>query len=109
MSPGQIFRKGWIVLNDGSMPWDSDDIQLINLSNGIEVLQEPIVQITAPHTRTVITVDYRCANQAGVYESKWILAYRQKTFGPMIWCSIEVTSTKSGKNRMSLFNRSLVI
>lgn len=109
MSPGQIFRKGWIVLNDGSMPWDSDDIQLINLSNGIEVLQEPIVQITAPHTRTVITVDYRCANQAGVYESKWILAYRQKTFGPMIWCSIEVNSTKSGKNRMSLIDHSFVI
>ncbi|CAF4880245.1 unnamed protein product, partial [Rotaria magnacalcarata] len=28
MKPGQVFRKGWILLNDGSMPWDSSDIQL---------------------------------------------------------------------------------
>jgi hypothetical protein len=91
MKPGETFRKGWILLNDGSMPWDSHDIQLINLSNGIEVLRQPIVPITAPHDRALITVDYKCANQAGTYESKWILAYRQQTFGPMIWCSIEVS------------------
>jgi hypothetical protein len=94
MKPGEVFRKGWILLNDGSMPWDSHDIQLINLSNGIEVLQQPIVPITAPHDRAVITVDYKCANQPGTYESKWILAYQQQTFGPMIWCSIEVSPKK---------------
>jgi hypothetical protein len=97
MKPGEVFRKAWIVLNDGSMPWDSNDIQLINLSNGIEVLQQPIVPITAPHARAVITVDYKCANEPGIYESKWILAYRQQTFGPMIWCSIEVTANRIRK------------
>ncbi|CAF1311770.1 unnamed protein product [Rotaria sordida] len=91
MKPGQIFRKGWILLNDGSMPWDSNDIQLINLNDGIQVLQQPIVPITAPHARAVINVDYMCANEPGTYESKWILAYRQQTFGPMIWCTIEVS------------------
>ncbi|CAM2715589.1 unnamed protein product [Rotaria socialis] len=91
MKPGQIFRKGWILLNDGSMPWDSTDIQLINLTDGIQVLQQPVVPTTAPHARAVITVDYVCASEPGTYESKWILAYRQQTFGPMIWCSIEVS------------------
>ena len=94
MKPGEVFRKAWVLLNDGSMPWDSQDIQLINLSNGIEVLEQPIVPVTAPHNRAIITVDYKCANQPGIYESKWILAYRQQTFGPMIWCSIEVGSNK---------------
>jgi hypothetical protein len=103
MQPGQLFRKGWIILNDGSMPWDSNDIQLINLTDGIQVVQQPIVPITAPHARAVITVDYKCADEVGTYESKWILAYRQQTFGPMIWCTIEVNhsttvESKSGKN-----------
>ncbi len=103
MKPGEIFRKGWILLNDGSMPWDSNDIQLINLSNGIEVLQKPIVPITAPHARAVITVDYKCSNQTGIYESKWILAYRQQTFGPMIWCSIEVSQSEIKENKIRRF------
>jgi hypothetical protein len=91
MQPGEVFRKGWILLNDGSLPWDNNDIQLINLSGNIKVVQQPIVPITAPHARAVITVDYICDNKPGIYESKWILAYRQQTFGPMIWCSIEVS------------------
>ncbi|CAF2408026.1 unnamed protein product [Rotaria sp. Silwood2] len=91
MKPGQIFRKGWVLLNDGSMPWDSNDIQLINLNNGIQVLQQPVVPITAPHARAVISVDYMCPNEPGTYESKWILAYHQQSFGPMIWCTIEVS------------------
>ncbi|CAF4292233.1 unnamed protein product, partial [Rotaria magnacalcarata] len=41
MQPGQLFRKSWILLNDGSMPWSSDDIQLINLSDGIKVVEQP--------------------------------------------------------------------
>ena len=90
MQPGQTFRKGWILFNDGSLPWDSNDIQLVNLSDGIQVVQQPVVPITAPHTRAVITADYKCADKPGKYESKWILSYRQQTFGPMIWCSIEV-------------------
>jgi len=91
MQPGQTFRKGWILLNDGSMPWSGDDIQLVNLADGIKVVKQPIVPVTAPHDRALITVDYVCADKAGTYESKWILAYRQQTFGPMIWCSIEVS------------------
>jgi hypothetical protein len=91
MKPGETFRKAWILFNDGSMPWDSNDIQLVNLSDGIEVVQQPTVPITAPHERAVITVDYKSADEPGTYESKWILAYRQQTFGPMIWCSIEVS------------------
>lgn len=94
MKPGEIFRKNWILLNDGSMPWDNNDIHLINLTDGIEVVQQPIVPITAPHARAVISVDYKCSDQPGTYESKWILAYRQQTFGPMIWCSIEVSQSK---------------
>lgn len=90
MAPSQVFRKGWVLLNDGSMPWNSEDIQLINLADGIKILQQPIVPVTAPHDRAVITVDYMCADQPGTYESKWILSYRRQTFGPMIWCSIEV-------------------
>lgn len=73
------------------MPWDNDDFQLVNLTDGIEVVHKPIIPVTAPHTRTILSVDYQCSNQTGVYESKWILAYRQQTFGPMIWCSIEVS------------------
>jgi len=91
MRPGQVFRKNWIVFNDGSMPWDNEDIQLINLSDGIEVVRQPVVPVTAPHTRTTLSVDYKCSNEQGVYESKWILAYRHQTFGPMIWCSIKVS------------------
>lgn len=90
MQPGQTFRKGWILLNDGSMPWTSDDIQLVNLADGITVVKQPIIPVTAPHDRALITVDYMCANDFGTYESKWILSYRHQTFGPMIWCSIEV-------------------
>ena len=91
MQPGQVFRKSWTLLNDGSLPWDSSDVQLMNLSDGIEVLQKPVVPITAPHARVAVVVDYQCADKPGKYESKWILAYRQQTFGPMIWCSIEVS------------------
>jgi hypothetical protein len=90
MQPGQIFRKGWILLNDGSMPWSSDEIQLVNLADGIKVVKQPIIPVTAPHDRALITVDYMCANEDGTYESKWILSFRHQTFGPMIWCSIEV-------------------
>jgi hypothetical protein len=97
MQPGQTFRKGWILLNDGSMPWNSEDIQLINLADGIKVLKQPIIPVTAPHDRALITVDYVCANQVGTYESKWILSYRHQTFGPMIWCSIEVGQSTEKK------------
>ncbi|CAF1331847.1 unnamed protein product [Adineta steineri] len=90
MQPGQVFRKGWMLLNDGSMPWSSDDIELINLTDGIKVVNQPIVPVTAPHSRALITVDYTCNNEPGTYESKWILSFRHRTFGPMIWCSIQV-------------------
>ena len=98
MRPGQAFRKAWILLNDGSLSWDNEDIQLINLADAIRVVQAPIVPVTAPHDKAMITVDYICPNQPGTYESKWILAYRQKTFGPMIWCSIEVRSPAKEEN-----------
>ncbi|CAF2555925.1 unnamed protein product [Rotaria sp. Silwood2] len=93
MQPGQVFRKGWILLNDGSMPWSSEDIQLVNLADGIKVVKQPVIPVTAPHDRVLITVDYMCAHEPGTYESKWILSYRHQTFGPMIWCSIEVGSS----------------
>lgn len=111
MKPGQIFRKGWVLFNDGSMPWDSTDIQLINLTDGIQVLQKPVIPVTAPHSRAVITVDFVCANEPGTYESKWILAYRQQTFGPMIWCSIEVSQWSIIDNDFGKFylNRILTI
>jgi hypothetical protein len=97
MQPGQTFRKGWILLNDGSMPWCSDDIELINLADGIKVVKQPIIPVTAPHERAIITVDYVCAQEPGTYESKWILSYRHRTFGPMIWCSIEIGQTEVNK------------
>ena len=75
------------------MPWSSDDVELINLSDGIKIVRPPVIPVTAPHDRAVITVDYMCANEPGAYESKWILSYRQRTFGPIIWCSIQVGST----------------
>ncbi|CAF1262893.1 unnamed protein product [Rotaria sordida] len=102
MQPGQVFRKGWILLNDGSMPWSSDDIQLVNLADGIKVVKQPIIPVTAPHDRALITVDYMCANESGTYESKWILSYRHQTFGPMIWCSIEVGSSTVPKSTNAL-------
>ncbi|CAM4859019.1 unnamed protein product [Rotaria socialis] len=98
MQPGQLFRKSWILLNDGSMPWSSDDIQLINLSDGIKVVEQPVVPVTAPHNRAIITVDFICANEPGTYESKWILRFRHQTFGPMIWCTIEVGSSTSNQS-----------
>ncbi|CAF4884813.1 unnamed protein product, partial [Rotaria magnacalcarata] len=97
LQPGQLFRKSWILLNDGSMPWSSDDIQLINLSDGIKVVEQPVIPVTAPHNRAIITVDFVCANEPGTYESKWILRFCHQTFGPMIWCTIEVGSSTSNR------------
>ncbi len=105
MQPGQKFRKAWILLNDGSMPWSNDDIQLVNLADGIQVVKQPIVPVTAPHDRAIITVDYICSNQVGTYESKWILSYRHQTFGPMIWCSIEVGNQPTVNSKyLSIYN-----
>ena len=95
MEAGQVFRKGWTLLNDGSMPWSSDEIELVNLTDGIKVVTKPTIPVTAPHDRALITVDYTCAQEPGTYESKWILSYRHQTFGPMIWCSIQVGSPTS--------------
>ena len=100
MQVGQVFRKGWILLNDGSLPWDSVDIQLMNLSDGIRVVRPPVVPVTAPHEKATISVEYMCDHESGSYESKWILAYRQHTFGPMIWCSIQVGQPAHADNRM---------
>ena len=102
MQAGQVFRKGWILLNDGSLPWDSSDIQLINLSDGIRVVRPPVVPVTAPHEKATITVEYMCAHESGSYESKWILAYRQHTFGPMIWCSIQIGQPAHAASRDSV-------
>lgn len=90
MQPGQVFRKNWILLNDGSLPWDNEDIQLTNLFDGIEVIGDIVIPVTAPHERATITVEYRSAEQVGDYESKWILSYRDQTFGPMLSCSIRI-------------------
>jgi hypothetical protein len=102
MQAGQVFRKGWILLNDGSLPWDSTDIQLLNLSDGIRVVRPPVVPVTAPHEKATITVEYMCADGTGSYESKWILAYRQHTFGPMIWCSIQIGQPAHADSRDSV-------
>lgn len=88
--PGEHFRKTWILLNDGSLPWDNESIRLVNLINQIRFVEQPIVSVTAPHTRTEIHVDFVAPMESGVYESKWILSYRDQTFGPMFWCQIEV-------------------
>ena len=98
MQPGQVFRKVWVLLNDGSMPWNGEDIQLVNLTDGIQVIRQPDIPVIAPHDRAFISVDFVSADQPGTYESKWILSYRHHTFGPMIWCSIEVVqSTATSK------------
>jgi len=88
--PGERFRKTWILLNDGSLPWDNESIHLVNLINQIVFVEQPIVSVTGPHTRTEIHVDFVAPMEFGVYESKWILSYRDQTFGPMFWCQIEV-------------------
>lgn len=90
VGPGEVFRKCWILLNDGSLPWDNETINLVNLINGIRVQQKPIIPITAPHSRTHIHIDFISPEQDGSYESKWILSYRDQTFGPIIWCNIRV-------------------
>lgn len=90
MRPGETFRKSWILLNDGSMAWNNDDIRLVCLTETIEMLETPRIPIVAPHDRTTISVDLKCPLRPGLYESKWILSYRNRTFGPIIWCSIEV-------------------
>ncbi|CAF1028510.1 unnamed protein product, partial [Didymodactylos carnosus] len=90
VKPNEVFRKCWILLNDGSLPWDDTDVKLTNLSDSIKVVNEPHVPVTAPHSRAHIYVDFIAPNDTGVFESKWILSYRHYTFGPMIWCSIRV-------------------
>ena len=50
--------------------------------------------MTAPHERAIITVEYRSAEQTGNFESKWILSYRDQTFGPMLCCSIQIGQTQ---------------
>ena len=95
LNPNGKFRKGWIVFNDGSLPWDPEDIQLINLSDGIQLINKPNIPVAAPHDKALITIDFIAPSQPGIYESKWILSYRQQTFGPIIWCSIEVRSPQS--------------
>ncbi|CAF0728964.1 unnamed protein product [Didymodactylos carnosus] len=92
VKPNEVFRKCWVLLNDGSLPWDATDVKLMNLSDNIEVVNEPHVPVTAPHARAQIYVDFIAPNHTGVFESKWILTYRHYTFGPMIWCSIEVVN-----------------
>ena len=93
MTPGQVFRKSWIILNDGSLPWENETIQIVNLINGIPFVHQPTVPITAPHSTTHLTMDFIAPMEEGVYESKWILSYREQTFGPMIWCAIQVKNT----------------
>lgn len=109
MSSGQVFRKGWVLFNDGSMPWTPEDIQLVNLVDGIKILQQPIIPVTAPHDRAMISVDYMCADQSGTYESKWILSYRQQTFGPMIWCSIVVGQSSTENSTLFMMITMLIV
>lgn len=88
---GEKFQKVWTLHNDGSMPWGNDDVQLINLFDAIEIVGQAKIPVTAPYQCCSISVDFVAPSTPGYYESKWILSVRNRTFGPLFWCTIEVT------------------
>lgn len=93
--PSTKFRKTWLIKNTGKVSWSDDNfnVKLVNISGNINTTDRKEyvdVPTTLPNESVNVSVDLIAPNHPGKYSTEWVLTCNGFTFGPRIWCSIEV-------------------
>lgn len=114
VSPGQSFKKSWLVRNDSSTPWP-EEVSLVPVSRGCQDLSSPpeaaVVGGVAPGEEAEVAVDLVAPMQAGMYEGYWRTFGAERRFGQRLWAKVMVVSAgrgvdvNAGVERMSLDDR----
>lgn len=91
LRPNVPFRKSWLIKNTGKLRWNLNEIKLVNIAGDIIAL-EKCVNVTPVDTNDIveIQVELKAPNEPGQYFSEWILMCKNYSFGPRIWCKIDV-------------------
>jgi len=95
LQPGESFRKGWRVLNNGTCTWDSTYFASYVQGNrpGAQMSGQPTaVQGTVPPGATYdLYVDLIAPQQPGVWQGVWQMHNAQGSgFGARLWVGITV-------------------
>lgn len=95
VSPGQNFKKSWLVRNDSSTPWP-EEVSLVPVSRNCEDLASPpvaaVVGTVAPGEEAEVSVDLVAPLQAGMYEGFWRAFGEGRRFGQRLWANVLVVS-----------------
>ncbi|XP_054751943.2 next to BRCA1 gene 1 protein-like [Lytechinus pictus] len=91
LQPMTKFVKSWIMINNGSVQWNSDT-KLRYLWGNIKVLSpDPmIIPLLLPGEEGPICVDFEAPAKPGHYQSHWRLTQKGEQFGHRVWCNIIV-------------------
>lgn len=99
VTPGQSFKKSWLVRNDSSAPWP-EEVSLVPVSRGCQDLSSPseaaVVGAVAPGEEAEISVDLIAPNQAGMYEGYWRAFGDERKFGQRLWTKVMVVAPAAG-------------
>lgn len=95
VSPGQNFKKSWLVRNDASTPWP-EEVSLVPVSRSCLDLSSPpeaaAVGAVAPGEEAELSVDLVAPLQAGMYEGFWRASGEGRRFGQRLWAKVMVTA-----------------
>lgn len=99
VSPGQSFKKSWLVRNDSSTPWP-EEVSLVPVSRGCQDLCSPpetaVVGAVAPGEEAELSVDLVAPAQAGMYEGFWRPFGGERKFGQRLWAKVMVVAPGGG-------------
>ncbi|XP_030829719.1 next to BRCA1 gene 1 protein [Strongylocentrotus purpuratus] len=91
LQPLTKFVKSWIMINNGSVKWNSDT-KLKYLWGNIKILSADSMDIPllSPGEEGPICVDFEASDKPGHYQSHWRLTQKGEQFGHRVWCNIIV-------------------
>jgi hypothetical protein len=95
--PNVKFQKTWLIKNVGKLNWTDDKFPVKLVCIAGNIMPEGNVDcVNVMETRlnqtASVSVELIAPPVEGTYFSEWVLCCHGFTFGPHIWCTIEVTS-----------------
>jgi len=91
VSPGEVFRKTWLLENTGTCAWDQS--YRMGFVRGYDLAGDPkkIGQTIYPEQDAYLTVSFTAPDTAGQYTSYWRLGTKQGAlFGTTVYVIIDV-------------------
>ena len=94
-APGASVVKTWRVTNTGNTAWTARDTLVAEQMAGVDAPERVPLPAAAPGATVTISVTVQLPTKPGAVEARWRLEADDTPFGPPLWLSVDVQSSRS--------------